>query len=87
MRTLIFILSGTALFAVIYFFMRTLSPASKTSLALAIFLPVWLIVAVINLMIGVNTAGYTVLEELPILLIIFGIPAAFAGLVAWRMAP
>ncbi|BAT60496.1 hypothetical protein GJW-30_1_03040 [Variibacter gotjawalensis] len=86
MRTLIFILSGTALFAVIFFLMRTLSPASTIGLALAIFLPIWLLVAVINLTIGVNTAGYTVVEELPILLIIFGIPAAFAGLVAWRMA-
>ena len=42
------------------------------------FIPVWLTIALVNLWIGVRYAGYTVLQELPILVVIFGIPAAAA---------
>lgn len=84
MRTLTFIAAGIVLFAVIYLVARTLAPGGASAMALKIFLPVWFIIAVINLMIGVNTAGYTVMEELPILLVIFGIPAVIALAVRWR---
>ena len=43
------------------------------------FIPIWFIAAIINLSIGVLAAGYTVMQELPILVPVFGIPA----LVAW----
>lgn len=42
------------------------------------FIPVWLSLTLVNLWIGVSYAGYTVAQELPILLITFGIPAAAA---------
>ena len=42
------------------------------------FIPVWLTIALVNLWIGVRYAGYTLLQELPILVVIFGIPAAAA---------
>ena len=48
------------------------------------FIPVWLTIALVNLWIGVQHAGYTVLEELPILVVIFGIPAAAAVAVIRR---
>jgi hypothetical protein len=44
------------------------------------FIPVWLLVAVTNLWVGVTHAGYSVREELPILLIVFLVPAAVAAL-------
>lgn len=47
------------------------------------FIPVWLIVAVANLWVGVNHAGYTVREELPILGIVFAAPAIVAALAIW----
>lgn len=47
------------------------------------FIPVWLVAAVANLWIGVSRAGYTVAQELPFLLLVFGVPAAVA-LVIWR---
>ena len=47
-------------------------------LAAKAFIPVWLTIALVNLWIGVRYAGYTVLQELPILVVIFGIPAAMA---------
>jgi hypothetical protein len=47
------------------------------------FLPIWLIGAALNLWIGVTRAGYAFSAELPIFVIVFGIPAV-AALVAWR---
>lgn len=48
------------------------------------FVPVWLAISLVNLWIGVRYAGYTVLQELPILVVIFGIPAAAAVAVIRR---
>jgi len=46
------------------------------------FIPIWFIAAIINLSTGVLTAGYTVMQELPILVPVFGVPA----LVAWGVS-
>ncbi|MEO0323664.1 MAG: hypothetical protein AAF447_11960, partial [Myxococcota bacterium] len=48
------------------------------------FIPVWLVLAIVNLTVGVVSAGYTVLQELPILVPVFGVPAVAAWLVARR---
>lgn len=50
------------------------------------FIPVWLIVALTNMWVGVARAGYSVREELPILLIVFLVPAAIAAGAIWRFA-
>ena len=50
------------------------------------FVPVWLLVAVINMWVGITHAGYSLREELPILLIVFAVPAAAAILAAWYLA-
>jgi hypothetical protein len=42
------------------------------------FIAAWLVAAVINLAIGVVSAGYSVVQELPIFLIVFGVPALVA---------
>lgn len=47
------------------------------------FIPVWLIVAAANLWVGVNHAGYTGHDELPILGIVFTVPALVAALAIW----
>ncbi len=49
------------------------------------FLPVWLLAAAANLLIGVRSAGYSVADELPVLLIVFAIPAAAATIAWWRL--
>jgi hypothetical protein len=41
---------------------------------------------VFNLWVGVSHAGYSVREELPILLLLFAVPAAVALLVRWKFA-
>jgi hypothetical protein len=52
-----------------------------TGAALSVFLVIWLIISVANLWIGVYRAGYSFAEELPILAVVFFVPAV-AGLVA-----
>ena len=47
------------------------------------FVPVWFVGALINLWVGVSQAGYTIAEELPVLAVVFGVPAAVA-LFLWR---
>jgi hypothetical protein len=51
-----------------------------------LFVPAWLAVALVNMWIGVTRAGYTVAQELPILFVVFAVPAALAALVAWQLA-
>jgi hypothetical protein len=85
MRTAIIIVGGLALlglFALIGWWLGN-GPQS-TATAAKIFIPVWLAVALINMWVGVSRAGYSVAEELPIMLVIFAIPAAAAAFVWWR---
>ncbi len=58
------------------------TPALAT--AAKVFIPVWLIISAANLWVGVNRAGYTVAQELPILLAVFAVPAAVAAIVIWQ---
>jgi hypothetical protein len=60
--------------------------AGTIGLAATVFLPVWLAVAVANMWVGVTKAGYTLAQELPILLIVFIVPAAVAFVAAWMAA-
>jgi len=62
------------------------SDASALALAAKAFIPVWLVVALINMWVGVTHAGYSVREELPILVIVFLVPAALAAWAIWRNA-
>ncbi|WP_269829987.1 hypothetical protein [Agrobacterium leguminum] len=56
------------------------------ALAARFFIPVWLVIATVNLWVGVTKAGYSVREELPILFVVFAVPAALAGVAIWRLA-
>ena len=51
-----------------------------------LFIPLWLIGAALNMWIGVRQAGYSVTEEFPIFLGVFGLPALVAGLVWWKLS-
>jgi hypothetical protein len=57
-------------------------PAPLASAARS-FIPVWFVGAMINLWVGVSQAGYSVAEELPIMGVVFVVPAAVA-VVLWR---
>jgi hypothetical protein len=52
--------------------------------AVQVFIPLWLIVAAINMWFGIADAGYTVFQELPLFLLNFALPAVAAALLWWR---
>ena len=61
-------------------------PRPDLALVVELFIPVWLLVSVANMWIGVTKAGYTVRGEFPVLLIVFAVPTILAGVVAWLMS-
>jgi len=50
-----------------------------------VFIPVWAVIALVNMWVGVTKVGYTVSQELPILLVVVIVPTALAALVAWQL--
>lgn len=50
------------------------------------FLPAWAGVALVNLWVGVRHAGYPLSAELPILVVVFVVPALMAVTVIWFLA-
>jgi hypothetical protein len=88
MRTVIIILGGFVLLAACISAARLIGSngAAKIGTATMVFVAVWFLAASINMWIGVEKAGYSVTEELPIFLLIFSLPAAVAGLIYWKFA-
>jgi len=87
MRTGLFILSGFLLLAVSFIIAKLFSnyfPSAGT-VATSVFLALWLALTGFNLWVGVVRAGYSVAEELPIMLFLYGVPAAAAILVKWKL--
>ena len=86
MHTLKVIAAGICLLVLFLLVGRMLS-GSNAALGRATysFIAAWLVAAAINLTIGVVSAGYGVAQELPIFLIVFGVPATLA-LVVKRLA-
>ena len=86
MHMALVILGGLVLLGVFVLF-GWLWGASAAGMALAakVFIPAWLLVSSVNMWIGVRKAGYSVREELPILLVVFLVPAIIAAIVIWRL--
>lgn len=86
MHMVMVIFAGLLLLAVFALFGR-LWGHEPAGIALAArgFIPVWAVVALINLWVGVTKAGYPLKAELPILLVVFAIPAAIAAILAWQL--
>ncbi|CAI1120536.1 hypothetical protein [Serratia entomophila] len=87
MHVLLVIGAGVILLGIFILF-GWLWGASVAGMALAakIFVPVWLLMAVVNMWVGVAHAGYSVRTELPILLLVFAVPAIVAAVAFWRFA-
>jgi hypothetical protein len=83
MHTVIVIGIGLLLLGVCVLVGRLLGGAAAAASGALVFLPLWVVGAAVNMYIGVTRAGYSVSEEAPIFLIVFGVPAA-AALVGWR---
>jgi hypothetical protein len=85
-HTLKVIAGGVALLALCLTAGRLIS-GTGVATGVRIFLPLWLVVSAVNMWIGVSRAGYSVREEVPFLLFVFGAPAAIALLVLWKFSP
>jgi hypothetical protein len=80
------ILGGVLLLAVFSLFGRLWGHgAADIALAAKWFVPAWAGVSLVNLWVGVAKAGYTVAQELPILLVVFAVPAVLALVLAWQL--
>ena len=86
MHTIKILAAGFALLGALHFLSRwlQLGGGDPTGFAVKVFLPLWLAVSLVNLWIGVSRAGYTVVQELPFLAVVFGVPAAFALLLFFK---
>jgi hypothetical protein len=85
MRTLIIIGMGFALLALCVGCGWLAGGAPKMKMAALVFIGLWFIAAAVNLYVGVARAGYSFMEELPIFLLIFGVPAVVAFILRWRL--
>lgn len=86
MHTAMVVGGGLLLLAVMLGIGRLVSAETGMPVAARLFIPLWLVAALVNLWIGVSRAGYTLLQELPILLPVFGIPAIVALLAIWHFS-
>ena len=87
MRTAIIIGAGLIIGALFLFAGRLLGRGPETlALGAKLYIPLWFIAAAANMWMGVAKAGYSFMEELPIFLAIFGVPAAAAGFLWWKYA-
>jgi hypothetical protein len=86
-RTALFLLAGFLLLAAVLLLGRLFSTNYPGAIfaATVAYVALWLIVAGANMWIGVAKAGYSVSEELPIFLLIFGLPAAVAMILKWKV--
>jgi len=87
MRTGLFLLSGFLFLAASLIVGKLFSSnyPGGTTVATVLFLVLWLAIAAANMWVGVAKAGYSVAAELPIFALIFGVPAAVAILVRWKV--
>ena len=86
MRTAIIIVGGVLLLGVFALVARFVGGTQAIVMAAKLFIPVWLVAALINMWIGVARAGYSIAAELPIFLVIFAIPAVVAAFIWWKLS-
>ena len=86
MRTALFLLSGFLLLGAVFTLARLFAAnvPGAPFVATVFFVVVWAAITGANMWLGLNKAGYSVGEELPIFLLFFGLPVAAALLVKWR---
>lgn len=82
MHTVMVLLGGALLLAAcLYVSRRASGRIAAGSLA---FVPLWFVVTAVNMWVGVTRAGYTVAQEFPIFLGLFGVPTFIALVIWWR---
>ena len=87
MRTSLFLITGFLLLGVCVLLAKLFSPhySGASGVATTAYVVLWLIIAAFNMWVGVTKAGYSVSEELPVFLLIFGVPALAAAVLKWKL--
>ena len=88
MRTAFILASGLMIFAGVFIYARLFVQHYPGAIAMSAygFIGFWLAATSFNLWVGVNHAGYSLREELPIMLVLFAIPAVVALATKWKFA-
>jgi hypothetical protein len=88
MRTMMIILGGFVLLGLSLLAGRLIGGAGTQPMVTAakVFIPIWLVAALLNMWIGVTSAGYSVAEEFPIFVLIFALPATGALFIWWKFS-
>lgn len=86
MRSVLIILGGLALLGLLALLSTLFSGALSLVTATQVFIPIWFIAMLANTWIGISRAGYSLAEELPILVVTFALPAAAAVFVWWWLS-
>ena len=87
MRTAVFLVAGLLLLGAALLLGKLFSAhyPGATFVVTVAYVALWLIIAGVNMWVGVAKAGYSVTEELPIFLLIFSVPAVVAILLKWKV--
>ena len=84
MRTAIILGIGFALLAACLGIGWMTGGAARMKSAALAFIAIWFIASAANMYIGVTRAGYSFMEELPIFLLLFGVPAIAALVLRYK---
>jgi hypothetical protein len=85
MHTLLMTSAGLVLLALLVGAAKLLGSSSWTiGRATRLFIPVWLVIAIGNMLVGMYSAGIPFLTELLVLVVVFGVPAAAAWYLGQR---
>jgi hypothetical protein len=84
MRSAIIIAIGFVLLGICLFVPRLLGRSMV--IGAQVFIALWFLAAAVNMWMGVSRAGYSVMDELPIFLVIFALPAAAGAWVWWKFS-
>jgi hypothetical protein len=86
MRTGLFLLAGFLLLGVSTIVARLFSQfyPSAGAWSTGVFIAMWFAFATFNMWVGVSKAGYSVAAELPVFVLLLGIPVAAAIFIKWK---
>lgn len=78
MRTAIILAIGLVALAICLGVGWMTGGAARLKAAAVLFIVLWFVATAVNMYVGVARAGYSFMEELPIFLLLFGVPAIAA---------
>jgi len=87
MRTVLFLLAGLLLLASFFLLAKLFSAnvPGASGFVTGSFIALWLAVTAGNMWVGVSKAGYSATEELPVFLLLFGVPVVLAIVLKWKV--